>query len=202
MNSDRTNAPPIPEPGRPGRAWSGLVPVIGIGIAAIVIVVAALGAGLLGVAVRNGGMMGGAGVAAPGAGTMMGRATGVTGFAAADATGPGDTGFVPGTVSAPRLIRVTAGSGYSFSPSTITVKAGETITFVVTTMGPTTHEFMVGPADAVADDVEGTPEIADIGMMQTRSITYTFDGPGPFAFACHATGHYEAGMRGTITVIP
>ena len=51
-------------------------------------------------------------------------------------------------------------------------------------------------------DVAGTPEVADISMMQTRSVTYTFDGPGPFAYACHAAGHYEAGMRGTITVEP
>jgi len=67
-------------------------------------------------------------------------------------------------------------------------------------MGPAGHEFMVGPADRVAADEAGTPEVADIGMMQSRSLTYTFDGSGPFAFACHAEGHYEAGMHGTITV--
>jgi len=39
-------------------------------------------------------------------------------------------------------------------------------------------------------------------MMETRSLTYTFDGPGPYAFACHAPGHYEAGMLGTIAVVP
>lgn len=39
-------------------------------------------------------------------------------------------------------------------------------------------------------------------MMQTKSLTYTFAGPGPFAFACHAPGHFEAGMAGTIAVIP
>jgi uncharacterized cupredoxin-like copper-binding protein len=38
-------------------------------------------------------------------------------------------------------------------------------------------------------------------MMQTGTLTYTFSGPGPFAFACHAPGHYEAGMTGTITVV-
>jgi Multicopper oxidase. len=64
------------------------------------------------------------------------------------------------------------------------------------------HEFMVGPADAVAADAPGTPEIADIGMMQSKALTYTFDGAGPYAFACHVTGHYEAGMRGTIIVLP
>jgi uncharacterized cupredoxin-like copper-binding protein len=38
-------------------------------------------------------------------------------------------------------------------------------------------------------------------MMQTKSVTVTFDGPGPYAFACHQAGHYEAGMRGTITIV-
>lgn len=45
------------------------------------------------------------------------------------------------------------------------------------------------------------PEIADIGMMQTKTLTYTFSGPGPFGFACHVAGHFEAGMQGTITVL-
>jgi uncharacterized cupredoxin-like copper-binding protein len=113
---------------------------------------------------------------------------------------PGVSGGAAGTASVPRVVRVVAGPGLAFSPSSITVARGETVTFVVTSMGGLVHEFMVGPADAVAADAEGTPEVADIRMMQTRSITYTFDGPGPYAFACHAAGHYEAGMRGTIVV--
>ena len=115
--------------------------------------------------------------------------------------GPGEAGFVAGTVAAPRVIRVIAGPGYTFSPSAISLARGETVTFEVTSMGGLVHEFMVGPADAVAADTEGTPEVADIGMMQTKSVSYTFDGSGPYAFACHAAGHYEAGMRGTITVV-
>jgi uncharacterized cupredoxin-like copper-binding protein len=83
----------------------------------------------------------------------------------------------------------------------VTVKQGETITFEVTSMGMTSHEFMVGPAADVAADKPGTPEIANLGMMDTRSLTYTFDGSGPYAFACHATGHFEAGMAGAITVV-
>ena len=134
---------------------------------------------------------------------MMGGASGLMGGSYGNGSdpGPGASGFVPGTTSSPRTIRVFAGPGYYFTPATIGVRRGETIRFVVTTMGPAAHEFMVGPADAVAADREGTPEIADIGMMQTRTLTYTFDGPGPYAFACHATGHYEAGMRGTITLV-
>ncbi len=98
---------------------------------------------------------------------------------------PGKPDFVAGTVAAPRVVRIVAGPGLRFYPDVVSIAAGETITFEVTTMGWTAHEFMVGPAADVAADTAGTPEVADIGMMQAKSVTFTFDGPGPFAFACH-----------------
>ncbi len=127
------------------------------------------------------------------------------GFGAANigsAPDPGSPGFVAGMTSAPRVVRIIASDALRFYPAVVTVQQGETITFVVTTMGMTSHEFMVGPAAEVAADTAGTPEIADIAMMQTKSLTYTFTGPGPFAFACHAPGHFEAGTAGTIVVVP
>jgi uncharacterized cupredoxin-like copper-binding protein len=60
---------------------------------------------------------------------------------------------------------------------------------------------MVGPlADAFADK-EGTPEVADIAAGTTGEITFTFDRTGPFAFACHAPGHFEHGMAGYIQLV-
>ncbi len=115
--------------------------------------------------------------------------------------GPGSAGFVAGTAAAPRIVRIAAGPDLRFYPDVVSVAMGETITFEVTTMGLTAHEFMVGPAADVAFDTEGTPEVADIEMMQTKSVTYTFTGSGPFAFACHAPGHFEAGMKGTIAIV-
>ncbi len=170
--------------------------VLVVAVAAIVLGMATLTATVVGRSSFGG--FGGFGVMGGGFG-MMGGTYG--GAAVGSAPGPGADGFVAGTAASPRVVRVFAGPGYTFTPSTITVQRGETITFVVTTMGPLVHEFMVGPADAVAADREGTPEVADIGMMQTKSLTYTFDGPGQYAFACHADGHYEAGMRGTITLV-
>ena len=49
--------------------------------------------------------------------------------------------------------------------------------------------------------MEGTPEVAGIKAGQTKKLTYTFTGPGPFAFACHAPGHYQRGMLGYIQVV-
>ena len=121
---------------------------------------------------------------------------------APSALDPGSPGFVVGTTSTPRVVRIVASGQLRFLPDVVTFKQGETITFELTVMGMTSHEFMVGPAADVAADTPGTPEVADIGMMQTKSLTYTFDGSGPFAFACHAPGHYEAGMKGTIIVVP
>ncbi|HEY5521094.1 MAG TPA: plastocyanin/azurin family copper-binding protein [Candidatus Limnocylindrales bacterium] len=114
---------------------------------------------------------------------------------------PGQAGFVAGTTAAPRVVRVIAGPGYTFTPSIVPIVAGETITFVVTATGPTVHEFKVGPAGEVQADSELAPEIPDIGMMQTKALTYTFNGRGPYAFACHEPGHFEAGMEGTISIV-
>jgi uncharacterized cupredoxin-like copper-binding protein len=135
-----------------------------------------------------GGMMGPRGMMGPGPANV------------GSARGPGSAGFVAGTTSQPRVIRMVAGGDLRFYPDVVTVEEGETITFEVSTMGLAIHEFMIGPAADVAADREGTAEVADIAMMQTKSLTYTFTGSGPFAFACHAPGHYEAGMVGTVVV--
>jgi len=159
-----------------------------IAVTALALSTAALAVSLVGMSsLRFSGMMSGPG--------MMGGSQ-------PGGSQPGETGFVAGTSAAPRVVQVTAGPGLAFYPSTIPVVRGETVTFLVTTMGPSTHEFMVGPADAVAADAAGTAEVSDIGMMQTKALTTTFDGPGPYAFACHVPGHYEAGMRGAIAVLP
>jgi plastocyanin len=171
------------------------LPVLGAGLAAAGVVLMALAAAF-----------------GSGPGSLPGQAApwgfhpgGMMGFGAADvgsAPDPGSPGFVAGTASAPRVVRIVASDALRFSPDIVTVKQGETITFEVTTMGMRSHEFMVGPAADVAADTAGTPEVADIAMMATKSLTYTFNGPGPFAFACHAPGHFEAGMIGTIVVLP
>jgi uncharacterized cupredoxin-like copper-binding protein len=116
------------------------------------------------------------------------------------AVAPGSPGFVAGTPAAPRVVAILAGPGYRFSPPTVTVVAGETITFAVTAAGPAVHEFKVGPLDAVLADGD-VPEIAGITMMQTRTLTYTFSGDGPFGYACHEPGHFEAGMQGRVLVV-
>jgi len=114
---------------------------------------------------------------------------------------PTELGFTPGTKAVPREVAITADDTLLFWPNVVTVAAGETVTFHVRNEGKATHEFMLGPlADALADK-EGTPEVAEIAQGDTKSLTFTFDRPGPYGFACHAPGHFEAGMLGYIVVV-
>ncbi len=113
---------------------------------------------------------------------------------------PGDPGFVAGTVSQPRSVALQVNDLLLFSPNVIYVQEGETIAFSVTNVGQAVHEFMIGPMAAAFGDIEGTPEVADIAGGQTAQLTYTFDGTGPYAFACHAPGHYENGMFGYVVL--
>jgi uncharacterized cupredoxin-like copper-binding protein len=109
--------------------------------------------------------------------------------------------FTPGTVGSPRVVDVSANDLLNFTPGVVEAAVGETVTFRIHNLGKATHEFMVGPlADAFADK-EGTPEVADIAAGKTREITFTFNGSGPFAFACHAPGHFEHGMAGYIQLV-
>ncbi|MFN8620261.1 MAG: plastocyanin/azurin family copper-binding protein [Chloroflexota bacterium] len=110
-----------------------------------------------------------------------------------------------GTAEAPRQVVVTASDQMRFTPETLDVKQGETIQFIVVNNGSAKHEFQVGDADMVANDkVDGAKvvEIDGIDPAHVASITYTFDGTGPYAFACHEPGHYEAGMKGSVNVTP
>jgi uncharacterized cupredoxin-like copper-binding protein len=44
--------------------------------------------------------------------------------------------------------------------------------------------------------------MAHVPPGQMREIVWTFNRPGTFEFACLIAGHYQAGMKGLITVEP
>lgn len=115
---------------------------------------------------------------------------------------PGEPGFVAGTKATPRVIKIGVSDLLLFSPTVVSVRQGETITFRITNTGQAEHEFKVGPMKDVFDDVPSTPEVAGITPGSTKSLTYTFTGTGPYAFACHAPGHFENGMFGFVNVVP
>jgi iron uptake system component EfeO len=98
---------------------------------------------------------------------------------------------VAGGSGAPGTIAVTA-SEFTFSPSAVTTRAGNT-TFVVTNAGIAEHEFEILKGDQVVDEVEGlVPGI-------TREISVDL-AAGSYTYVCRLSGHEEAGMKGTLTV--
>ncbi|HLO36756.1 MAG TPA: plastocyanin/azurin family copper-binding protein, partial [Candidatus Deferrimicrobium sp.] len=109
--------------------------------------------------------------------------------------------FTPGTKAAPRVMDMTADDQLNFTPGVVQAAVGETVTFRIHNRGKAVHEFMVGPMVDSFADKEGTPEVADIGPGSIGELTFTFSGNGPFAFACHAPGHFEHGMAGYIELV-
>ena len=108
-----------------------------------------------------------------------------------------------GTKENPRVVGLNMDDNLKFVPGSITVAKDESIRFVLTNSGKVVHEFQVGSADKVAaDEVDGVAVVEkdELDEGSTHAVNYTFTGPGPFAFACHEPGHYEAGMTGTIEV--
>jgi uncharacterized cupredoxin-like copper-binding protein len=115
---------------------------------------------------------------------------------------PGEPGFIAGTKAKPRIIGMVVTDLLLFDPTAVAVQQGETITFRITNAGKAEHEFKVGPMKDVLDDLPSTPEVAGITPGTTKLLMYTFSGTGPYAFACHAPGHFENGMFGFVNVIP
>ena len=114
-------------------------------------------------------------------------------------------------VQAARRFEVTTPDTMTFEPSRINVSAGETVTFVVTNTGQAVHEFTLGDA-AMQQEHAGMMAHMPAGMAhdtsnsirlqpgETKQLTWRFGGTGTIEYACHEPGHYQAGMRGQITI--
>ncbi|KAA0178780.1 cupredoxin family protein [Cupriavidus gilardii] len=126
------------------------------------------------------------------------------GVDAAQAGRPGD----PGKVS--RTVKVAMHDTMRFTPETITVKAGETVRFVVRNDGKLEHEMVIGTANDLqahaelmrirpADKHAGRNQIT-LAPGQQGILIWHFDRAGMVDFACLVPGHFEAGMTGKIAV--
>ena len=131
---------------------------------------------------------------------------GVSAFAACSSGSDGSAGTGNGT----RTVEIKALDTNRFEPSSLTVKAGEKIRFVVTNTGKAAHEFVVGDEDVQMAHEDQSGEMdhmqaealaaLELAAGATKEATLTFDQPGKVLFGCHEPGHYTAGMVGTITV--
>ena len=96
----------------------------------------------------------------------------------------------------------------TFEPADLAVEPGETVRFVIVNTDPIDHEFLLGDARVQRVHEEGTeahhpprPGEVSVPAGETVVTTYTFpESPGALIFGCHLPGHYDFGMRGTVTI--
>jgi len=120
----------------------------------------------------------------------------------------------PGDRAAPsRRIDVTAHEGegaMSYTPASVDVKSNEQIEFVIKNEGLLDHEFVIGSEienaahaalmQAMPNMAHNDPNAVQVKAGGTATLVWKFTTPGTFEFACLVPGHYEAGMKGGITV--
>lgn len=109
-----------------------------------------------------------------------------------------------------RTITVEMNDSMRFTPSAIHVSQGETIRFVVKNSGQLAHELSLGTEQELLEHLEvmkkypgmvhDEPNKITLAQGQHGEIIWQFTKAGTVNFACLMPGHYEAGMRGTVTV--
>lgn len=120
-------------------------------------------------------------------------------------------GHPAAAASATKTVAITM-EDFKFRPPRLQVKTGDIIRFVITNTSGTAHEFTLG--DQAFQQAHrqhmagmaGTPahhheaNTVSAGAHEIKDLTWAFDQPGQVEFDCDIPGHYEAGMKGTITV--
>ncbi|MGX6570484.1 cupredoxin domain-containing protein [Cupriavidus necator] len=109
-----------------------------------------------------------------------------------------------------RTINVDMTDDMRFIPSVITVKRGETIRFHVRNIGKMKHEMVLGTEGQLKEHYQMMlkmpemkftgPNAIALGAGETGEIVWRFTKSGTVPFACLLPGHYDAGMKGVVTV--
>ena len=121
---------------------------------------------------------------------------------------PGDASEVDRTINI--VMRETDDGDMLFEPNSLSIKAGETIRFHVVNKGELEHEFVLDHHEKMMEHkalMEKFPEMEHddpnaIRLQENRDgdVVWKFTKAGDFEFGCLIPGHYEAGMKGSITV--
>jgi len=100
----------------------------------------------------------------------------------------------------------------AFEPTSVSVMAGEEITFRFVNEGQLTHEALIGDDQAQKDHEAEMESMGDESMDmgdedkvqvepgESAELTMTFDEPGTVLVGCHQPGHYDSGMKATVTI--
>ena len=117
----------------------------------------------------------------------------------------------PGSTS-PREVRIEMDDTMRFTPSAIELKAGEPVRLVVVNRGKLRHELVLGTEAELAHHAREMKSgsaahhhddnAIEVEPGQTKTVTRVFTQTTQLGMACFEPGHFEAGMRGTLKVVP
>lgn len=109
-----------------------------------------------------------------------------------------------------RTVEVDMTDAMRFNPSSVPVKQGETIRFVVKNSGKLKHEFVLGTEKELKEHYEvmkkfpemehDDPNMVTVAPGATGEVIWRFTKSGTVDFACLQPGHYDAGMKGSVKV--
>ena len=107
-----------------------------------------------------------------------------------------------GTVAGSDDVTVTM-SEFEFGSSRTTFTAGTRYRFVLRNAGGVAHEWAVVPRGAV-DEQQVLTEVEEDDLPSGATVTaeFTFPRAGEYDFACFVPGHFAAGMKLPVTVVP
>jgi len=124
---------------------------------------------------------------------------------------PAGVGGSADAADASRIVEVAVSRSAAFEPATVEMSVGDVVTFEVANTDREAHLFVIGDAatqqqfaDAIVHMPDGPPHDLTNALVlqpgQTKRLTWRFGAAGALEYACHLRGHYEAGIRGQITV--
>lgn len=123
-----------------------------------------------------------------------------------------DWGVVGDAAAVQRTITLAMTDDMRFAPSHITVQEGDTVRLRAANHGQVLHEIVLGTPATLAQHAlsmrehpgmaHDAPDMAHVRAGAQGDIVWHFNRPGQFDFACLIPGHFEAGMQGTLTVLP
>ncbi|HEV7865520.1 MAG TPA: plastocyanin/azurin family copper-binding protein [Acidimicrobiia bacterium] len=101
----------------------------------------------------------------------------------------------------------------AYEPTTVSVRAGETVKFVFHNTGQIVHDAFLGDEAAQAAhekemrgggsgdmNMHGGSDAIKVEPGKTGELTHAFKAGEALLFGCHEAGHYQAGMRLPVTV--
>lgn len=111
---------------------------------------------------------------------------------------------------ATRTVNIDMADNMRFTPATVSVKRGETVRFVVNNRGRLRHEMTLGTAASLAEHAKMMQSMPTMKHEEANAVTvepgasgtlvWHFTKDGTVDFACLEPGHFEAGMKGAVSV--